>query len=163
VTTIDTLLTPYEDPLFIFLNNGMTGLLTGPDDSVPDVANLFTLNNHFITSPDLISCDELSDLFSKPKDTASTHPQPMVVAPIEGLEPLFKTLVQQLGITINLALWDSISSLVPIAPVAIITPDPPATYVPPVDIEPIIVDAVAPRSIYTTPDSSDGFLPVSHH
>jgi len=160
-TTVDTLLTPYEDPLFIFPNNGMTSLLAGPDDSVTDVANLFTLNNHFITSPDLISCDELSDLFSEPKDTTSTHPQPMVVAPIEGLEPLFKTLVQQLGITINSALRDSISSLAPIAPTAIITPDPPATYVPPVDIEPIIVDAVAPGSIYTTPDLSDGFLPVS--
>ena len=160
-TTIDTLLAPYKDPLFIFPDNGMTGLLQAhPNGSI--VTNLFTLNNHFIISLDLISCDELSDLFSEPKDTASTHPQPMVVAPIEGLKLLFKTLVQQLGITINSVLQDSISSLVPVAPMAVITPDPPATYVPPVDIEPITIDTVAPGSIYTTPNPSDSFLPVTH-
>lgn len=137
----------------------MNELLTDPNGFIPEVSNLFTHNNHFITSPDLISCDELSDLFSEPKDTASTYPQPMVVAPIEGLEPLFKTLVQQLGITINSALRDSISSLAPVVSAAVLTPDPPVTHISPANIEPLTVPV--PGSIYTTPDLSDGFLPFS--
>jgi hypothetical protein len=160
-TTIDTMLMPYNDPLFVFPDNSMTGLLSNGDGSIPDVANLFTLNNHFITSPDLLSCDELSDLFSEPNVTTTTRPEPMVVAPIEGLEPLFKTLVQQLGVTINSALRDSIASLAPITPATIITADPPATHVSPQDIEPITVQTVTPGSIYTAPDLSDGFLPIS--
>ncbi|KIM36737.1 hypothetical protein M413DRAFT_13727 [Hebeloma cylindrosporum] len=151
---------PLDHQSYIFTDNNGTDMFTGPD-SVPttEVVDLFTLNNHFISSPDIMGCDDLSDLFgAEPKAATATdtrNDQPLLVAPVESLEPLFKTMVQQLGITLNSALRDSIAALIPAVP---ITSDPPVTTDQKAPSETVSIDH---GTLQLTNDPFDRFISVS--